>query len=251
MTDAVVIGAGPNGLVAANLLADAGWDVLVLEAASEPGGAVRTVDSSVPGFRDDLFSAFYPLALASPVLRDLGLSRYGLRWRQAPAVLAHVLPDDRAAVLSRDLDATTASVEEFAAGDGDAWRAEFARWSAVREDLLAAIFTPFPPVRAGLRLLGRLGLGDSVRFARLAASNVRTFASERFAGEGARLLLAGNALHTDLGPGHAGRAAGPAAGRVARLPRRPDRRLRAVRPGQAGGLRRLRLLDRTPGRARR
>src|ERR1041384_4210498 len=100
--DAVVIGAGPNGLVAANILADAGWEVLVLEAAPEPGGAVRTAEITAPGFRNDLCSAFYPLGAASPVLAELNLEQHGLRWRHAPEVLAHVLPDDRCVVLSRD-----------------------------------------------------------------------------------------------------------------------------------------------------
>jgi phytoene dehydrogenase-like protein len=126
--DAVVIGAGPNGLVAANLLADAGWDVLVLEATDRPGGAVRSAEITAPGFVSDLCSAFYPLGAASPVLRRLGLERYGLTWRHAPEVLAHLLPDGRCAVLSRDLDTTAASVDAFAAGDGDAWRAEAATW---------------------------------------------------------------------------------------------------------------------------
>src|SRR5207302_9054535 len=102
VTDAVVIGAGPNGLVAANLLADAGWSVVVLEAADAPGGAVKTAEVTAPGFRNDLFSAFYPLAVASPVLRSLDLDRWGLRWSHAPAVLAHPTDDGRAAVLHRD-----------------------------------------------------------------------------------------------------------------------------------------------------
>ncbi|MGH3715113.1 MAG: FAD-dependent oxidoreductase, partial [Micromonosporaceae bacterium] len=67
-SDAVVIGAGPNGLVAANLLADAGWDVTVLEAAALPGGAVRSAEVTAPGYLSDLCSAFYPLAAASPTL---------------------------------------------------------------------------------------------------------------------------------------------------------------------------------------
>src|ERR687885_655235 len=88
--DALVIGAGPNGLVAANLLADAGWDVLVLEAQSEVGGAVRSGElTGQPGFVHDLFSAFYPFAVASPVVRALDLQSYGLRWCHGPLVLAH------------------------------------------------------------------------------------------------------------------------------------------------------------------
>ena len=71
--DAIVVGAGPNGLVAANALADAGWDVIVLEAQAEVGGAVRSSEVTAPGFTNDLFSAFYPLAAASPLIRDLDL----------------------------------------------------------------------------------------------------------------------------------------------------------------------------------
>ncbi|PSL53747.1 phytoene dehydrogenase-like protein [Saccharothrix carnea] len=207
VVDAVVIGSGPNGLVAANLLADAGWDVLVLEAAEEPGGAVRTAELTEPGFRHDLFSGFYPLGAASPVISGLGLERHGLRWRRAPEVLAHVLPDDRAVVLSQDLDRTAASVEAFGAGDGDAWRAEFALWQRVRSELVEALMRPFPPVRAGVGLAGSLGPGGALRFARSFLQSVRAFGDERFSGEGASLLLAGNAMHTDLGPDQAGGAA--------------------------------------------
>src|SRR5436853_3849561 len=101
--DAVVIGAGPNGLVAGNLLADAGWDVLVLEAQAEPGGAVRTAELTEPGFRHDVFSAFYPLAVASPALQALDLEMHGLRWRRAPVAMAHPVGEG-CAVLSTDLD---------------------------------------------------------------------------------------------------------------------------------------------------
>ncbi len=89
MPDAVVIGAGPNGLVAANLLAAAGWSVEVLEAQPEPGGAVRSDRGVHPEYVSDLFSAFYPLAAASPVLGGLELQEEGLEWSRAPRVLAH------------------------------------------------------------------------------------------------------------------------------------------------------------------
>lgn len=84
MPDAVVIGAGPNGLVAANLLAAAGWSVEVLEAQPEPGGAVRSDRGVHPDYVSDLFSAFYPLAAASPVLGGLELQEEGLEWSRAP-----------------------------------------------------------------------------------------------------------------------------------------------------------------------
>lgn len=204
VADAVVVGAGPNGLVAANLLADAGWSVVVLEAMPEPGGAVRTAEITAPGFRNDLCSAFYPLGAASPVLAGLGLEEHGLRWRHAPEVLAHVLPDDRSVVLSRDLDRTAASVAAFDGRDAERWRAEFAEWQRIRDPLLEAITRPFPPVRAAGRLARTLGAGDLLRFARMVTLTVRGMGAERFHGLGARILLAGNAMHTDLGPDQAG-----------------------------------------------
>ena len=196
--DAVVIGAGPNGLVAANALVDAGWEVLVLEAQPTIGGAVRSAEVTRPGFVSDLFSAFYPLAAASPLIRDLHLEGHGLQWTQAPTVLAHALTDGRAAVLHRDAERTASGLDEFADGDGQAWLALFAQWQRIRDPLLDALFTPFPPLRSGLSLLSRLGTAAALRFARMATTPVRRLGQEEFAGEGGRLLLTGNAMHSDV-----------------------------------------------------
>ncbi|RZU53942.1 phytoene dehydrogenase-like protein [Krasilnikovia cinnamomea] len=204
--DAVVIGAGHNGLVAANLLVDAGWDVLVLEATDAAGGSVRTEELTAPGFRHDTCSAFYPLGMASPVLRELDLESHGLVWRHAPAVLAHVLPDDRCALLSRDPAETAESLAAFDAHDGQAWLGEVGRWRRVGAPLLEAMLRPFPPMRAGVRLLRALGAAEALRFSRMAVQPVDDFGRERFRGAGGQLLLAGNALHTDLGTGQAGSA---------------------------------------------
>ena len=100
--DAVVIGAGHNGLVAANHLIDEGWSVLVLEAQPDVGGAVRSAQDVHPGFVHDTFSAFYPLAAASATIQSLELERHGLTWTHAPAVLGHPLPDGEWALLHRD-----------------------------------------------------------------------------------------------------------------------------------------------------
>jgi phytoene dehydrogenase-like protein len=199
-TDAIVIGAGPNGLVAANLLADAGWDVLVFEAASQPGGAVRTAELTLPGFHHDLFSAFYPLAAASPVIRSFGLDDYGLTWRRAPVVLAHPTSSGPTALLSMDEAETHASLEAFAVGDGDRWRSVMDPWSEVGEAVCGALFSPFPPVRSTLSLAARLGPTGLQNLARRALLPVRRLGEEEFAGAGARLLLAGLALHSDLLP---------------------------------------------------
>jgi phytoene dehydrogenase-like protein len=199
--DAIVIGAGHNGLVAANILADAGWTVRVLEATKYPGGAVRSGYITAPGYLSDLFSSFYPLGFASPILAGLDL---GLRWRHAPAVLTHLLPDGRAVRLERDVDATAASVEQFAPGDGDRWRATYDEWRRISPILLDAVLRPFPPVRPGLRLMRALRTAGALRLGRRAVLSVRELGDELFRGEGGTLAMAGCALHTDLSPEQAG-----------------------------------------------
>ena len=198
--DAIVIGAGQNGLVAANVLADAGWDVLVLEANDSPGGAVRTAEVTAPGFKNDLFSAFYPLAAASPPLRRLQLERHGLEWSRAPLVLAHPTPDGPTAVLSTDLEETVASLDRFTKGDGDGWRHLYDLWQRVGDELIEALLSPFPPVVGGAKLAAALGPRRALPFARLALMTVRRLAEEEFTGDGGGALLGGCALHTDLSP---------------------------------------------------
>ncbi|MFF8477029.1 phytoene desaturase family protein [Streptomyces sp. NPDC015414] len=204
MPDAVVIGAGPNGLVAANLLLDAGLSVTVLEEQPEPGGAVRHDRGVDPDFVSDMFSSFYPLAAASPVLSALRLEEHGLRWSHAPSVLAHPLTDGGCAVLHRRTDDTAASLDTFADGDGAAWHRLVELWRKLRPGVLGALFTPFPPVRSIAKLALDLRASGGLRVARSLLLPVRRMGEEEFRGEGGRLLLAGNALHADLAPESAG-----------------------------------------------
>ncbi len=200
MPDVVVIGSGPNGLVAANLLADRGWSVVVCEAADRPGGAVKSSELIEPGFVNDEFSAFYPLAAASPIVRGLGLEDFGLRWRRAPIVLAHPNPDGTCPILSTNIDVTVNSLNAITPGDGDSWRDLYELWERLGTAILGSLFTPFPPVRNGLRILGRLRPSEVLPFVRFTMLPVRRMGEEEFEGEAARRLLAGNTLHADFTP---------------------------------------------------
>jgi phytoene dehydrogenase-like protein len=203
--DAIVIGAGHNGLVAGAMLADAGWSVLVLEATEVPGGAIRSAELTRPGWVHDVFSAFYPLAAASPVLAALHLEDHGLRWSHAPAVLGHALDPDRAVVLSRDRQETARSVAAVgSAADAATWLRLCAEWDRVGDAVVAALLNPFPPVRAGLAMLRRLGASDTAGLLRRALTPLDRWTGENFDGDGGPALLVGSAMHTDLGPADIG-----------------------------------------------
>lgn len=194
--DAVVIGSGPNGLVAAITLARAGRSVLVLEANPTLGGSVATAELTLPGFHHDVFSAVHPAALASPVLAELPLARHGLRWVQPELAMAHPLPGGGSAVLSRDLARTVASLDALCAGDGRRWQAlvepYLRNFEAVRETMLAG----FPPVVGPAKLALGLKYDGMLEFVRLMAMSAQTLAGERFEGEGEAWLY-GSALHSD------------------------------------------------------
>ncbi len=195
--DAVVIGSGPNGLVAANRLADAGWSVLVLEAQPEIGGAVRSDRGVDPAYVSDTCSSFYPLAAASPAMLAMGLEEYGVRWRHAPAVVGHPLPDGRWALLHRDRDRTAAWLDDAAPGDGEAWLELVGTWDRFGTAFVETMMAPIPPVRAGLALAPRLLRAGGLDLLHTLASPVADVA-RRFAGDLPGLLLGGNAAHADI-----------------------------------------------------
>jgi phytoene dehydrogenase-like protein len=202
--DAVIIGGGHHGLVAAAVLADAGWDVVLCESTGVLGGAIRSerLFAGHPEFVADLYSAFYPLSAASPILRALELDRHGLRWAHAPSVLAHPPRPDGApaAVLHRDREQTAAGLAEHDKRDGEAWLRLCAQWDRIEDPLLRTLFTAFPPVKGPVQLLRRIGTAEALRLARFLLLPSRQMGQELFASEEARLLLAGNAVHADAPP---------------------------------------------------
>lgn len=200
--DAVVVGAGPNGLAAANRLVDEGWSVLVLEAQPTVGGAVRSGEEVHPGFVHDTFSAFYPLAAASPAIRSFKLEEHGLVWRHAPAVVGHPTHDGEWALLHRDRELTAGLMDAQHSGDGDAWLELCRQWDMIGADIIGALLSPFPPVRHSLAALVKLRKVGGLAFARSMLTPVAEFAAQRFGGRSPQLLLAGNAAHADI-PLHA------------------------------------------------
>lgn len=196
--DAVVVGAGPNGLVAANRLADAGWSVLLIEQQDRVGGACRSDREVHPDFVHDTFSAFYPLGVASPAIASLDLPQHGLVWTHAPAVVGHPLPDGTWGLLHRQRELTAAGLEAAAPGDGEAWLDLCRAWDVVGPSLVRALMTPFPPVRAGAGLLARLPRVGGLGFVRMLLEPAVHLAESRFRSDAARALLLGNAGHADI-----------------------------------------------------
>ena len=196
--DAVVIGSGPNGLVAANHLADAGWSVLVLEAQDTPGGAVRSDRALHPDFVHDTFSSFYPLAAASSAITSLDLERYGLVWEHAPAVLGHPRPDGGWALLHRDRHITASGLDALHPGDGQAWLDLCGTWDRIGPALVEGLTSPFPPVRTGVRLSAAVATSGGLDLVRLLATPVASLGRQLFGGQAPGLLLSGNAGHADF-----------------------------------------------------
>jgi phytoene dehydrogenase-like protein len=194
----VVIGAGPNGLAAAIRLAEAGQPVMVLEAADRPGGAVRTEELTLPGFRHDTFSAVYPAGAASPVFARMPLARHGLRWIHPEACYAHPVPGGGAVALYRDLDRTAECLEAACVGDGERWRAFVAPMLEAFEALRATLLGGFPPLAEAASLVRDLGPLGAARFAALLPGSADRLGRRLFAGRASRAWLYGSAAHGDV-----------------------------------------------------
>ena len=183
--DAVVVGAGPNGLAAAAVLAQAGRSVLVLEAKDTIGGGCRTAEITLPGFHHDICAAIHPMGIVSPLLRKLPLHQYGLTWIQSPAALAHPFDDGSAAVLHRTLEKTGTTLDQ----DAEAWsklmRPFLKHPDTFFNDILKPVRIPDHPF--AMARFGLVGL-------RSCASLVRS----HFRGPKARALFAGCAAHSFL-----------------------------------------------------
>ena len=184
--DAVVVGAGPNGLAAALTLARAKRSVLVLEAAPTVGGGTRTAELTLPGFRHDICSAIHPLGVGSPFFRTVPLADHGVEWIEPPLAVAHPLDDGTAGVVARSLDETARALGP----DGAAWRRLFGPLARHWHDLAPALLGPVLRVPRHPLMMAGFGLRAVWPAATLARTLLRT--------EKARALFAGLAAHAIL-----------------------------------------------------
>ena len=181
--DAVIVGAGPNGLAAAVTIAQRGRSVILFEASDTIGGGARTSELTLPGFRHDVCSAIHPLGLASPFFRGLPLGNHGLRWIHPDAPLAHPLDDGSAMLVHRDLKATVEGMGQ----DGQAYQRLMAPFVGNWQALLSEILGPLRPPRHPF-LMARFGL--------VAIRSVKSLARSRFKSPRTRALFAGLGGHS-------------------------------------------------------
>ena len=184
-TDAVVVGAGPNGLAAAVTLARAGLSVRVIEGAETPGGGCRTQELTLPGFRHDVCAAVHPLAVASPFFRRFDLAPLGVTLRTPKVAFAHPLDGGRAAWLVNSVDETAGGL----GADGGSYRRLLGPLVRDAPLTLPSLLAPLRSVPGHPLAMARFGL-DGIQSASMVA--------HRFQTEEARALLAGVAAHTML-----------------------------------------------------
>lgn len=209
--DAVIIGAGHNGLAAGIILAKAGWKVVILERNAEPGGAVRTGEVTLPGFKHDLFAMNLNLFAGSPFFQEFQkeLSAHGLKFAVSVKPFCSLFPDGEILGVSRDLDETLASFNRLSIADAKAWRSLYAYFQQIAPHLFPLFGQPIPSFAQGRELwrgMRKLGRQWPLELMRLLMQSPREFAEDHFEHPKVHSLCAAWSMHLDFPPDMAGGA---------------------------------------------
>ncbi|MDQ0315435.1 phytoene desaturase family protein [Amorphus orientalis] len=212
--DAVFVGAGHNALAAAVHMASKGWSVGVFERNDTAGGAVRTEEVTLPGFRHDLYATNLGMFGGSAFFQAHGeaLQKHGLAFVPAENCFASPMPDGRWFGLSKDLETTVARASRLSPADGERWRAMVAQFGEDAPYLFGLLGSPMSwraMAGLGLKAWRKKGTRWLLDTARLLASSPREFVEENFESPEIRAALATWGMHLDFAPDVAGGALFP------------------------------------------
>lgn len=196
--DAVIIGSGPSGLSAGIVLAKAGLDVLIVEAAETVGGGMRTAELTLDGFHHDICSAVHPMGYLSPYFQELELEKYGLEWIFPEVSVAHPLDGEPAVILEKSVERTA----EYLGVDEARYKRIMSPFARRVDDLFKDMLKPLGIPQSPLlfTLFGAQALLPASLYARLAFKDKR--ARALFAGCAAHSILPFDKLFTEIGRAH-------------------------------------------------
>src|SRR6185437_7155534 len=212
--DAVVVGAGLNGLAAAMHLLERGWSVAVIEQAAEPGGAVKTREVTLPGFRHDLCAMNLSMFAGSPFFaaHKGALAAHGLEFAPAADCFASVFRDNTYLGVSKDLEKTVSAITAVSAKDAEAWRAMAARFGEDAPHIFGLLGSPMPSFAAARVLWSAWrakGLSCLLDLGRLLLASPRDFLDAHFEEPKVKAMMAAWGMHLDFPPDVAGGALFP------------------------------------------
>jgi phytoene dehydrogenase-like protein len=209
--DAVIIGAGHNGLVTGIYLARAGWKVLILERNAQAGGAVRTAEVTLPGFKHDLFAANLNLFASSPFYQEFRdeLHAHGLAFARSARAFSSAYPDGDYLGVSSDLQATLDGIRRVSPHDAENWKVlleNFQRTAPYIFSLLSVAMPSWELVSGMYNGVQACGWDWLLETGRLIVSSSREFLESHFEHEKVKSLVAAWGMHLDFPPDAAGGA---------------------------------------------
>ncbi len=200
--DAIVVGAGHNGLTCACYLARAGLRALVLDQYHTVGGMATTEELTLPGFRSDVHAFGFQFANLSPVPAELGLADFGLELIRPKVNYSHVFPGGGHISMHRELEDTVASIGRYSKTDAETWRRLAGDFVEAKDDIARRMNSPPTPLAEEVdNLVLRPGGMDEYR---AGLQSVRSWSEEHFEREETRLFIGAWACHVGLSPDDVG-----------------------------------------------